>query len=243
MEGIPAPRINWDSSNLVDEWEKFERHVKLIFDGPLKEKDEEQKVSYLLLWVGDRGREIRHSWKDISADDEKKLQTYYSKFQKYVQPKLNPIFARYKFYHEIQGTDTFDAFLTRLRIRVRDCKFDKPDEMIRDRIVFGINTQRIREKLINEGDQLNLDKTISIVQNMEYCKMQMNTMAIRVPSMRLHINKTRRKNSINHQTRACERPISKVLANQMYADAVVILTKRTQDPVQQKDKNAKNVDY
>ena len=49
------------------------RNTALMFSGPLKAKTEEEKVSYLLLWVGDKGRDIRHTWTDISADDAKKL--------------------------------------------------------------------------------------------------------------------------------------------------------------------------
>jgi hypothetical protein len=80
MEGIPPPNINWDSTNLPDKWQKFEEHAKLIFNGPLLEKSEEQKVSYLLIWVGSRGREVRQTWGDISAEDQKKLETYYTRF-------------------------------------------------------------------------------------------------------------------------------------------------------------------
>ena len=38
----------------------------------------------------------------------------------------------------------------------------EPDEMIRDRIVLGRNSRKIREKLINEGKDLALDKAIDI---------------------------------------------------------------------------------
>ncbi|XP_053403234.1 uncharacterized protein K02A2.6-like [Mercenaria mercenaria] len=172
MEGIPTPTIDWNSSNLVNEWEKFEEHVKLIFQGPLSEKTEEQKVNYLLLWVGARGREIKQTWV-ISNAEAKKLNTFYKRFKSYVQPKLNPIFARYKFFNEVQGSDSFDAFLTRLRISARECQFHNNDEMIRDRIVFGTNSAKAREKLINEGEKLTLDKTISIMQNLEYCQEQL----------------------------------------------------------------------
>ena len=41
--------------------EKFHRHVELIFQGPLKSKEEEEKVAYLLIWVDDKGREICQS--------------------------------------------------------------------------------------------------------------------------------------------------------------------------------------
>ena len=63
--------------------------------GPLQSKTEEEKISYLLLWVGDKGKDIRHVWKDISADDAKKLDTFYEHFKKHVRPTLNPILARY----------------------------------------------------------------------------------------------------------------------------------------------------
>lgn len=124
MEGIPPPQINWNSSNLPDEWQKFETHAKLTLNGLLSEKTEEQKVNYLLIWVGDRGREVRQTWRDISAGDEKKLETYYTRLLIYAQPKLNPIFALYKFYNENQGSGNFETFLTRFRIRVRHCQFD-----------------------------------------------------------------------------------------------------------------------
>ena len=83
------------------------RHTALMFSGPLKTKTEEEKVSYLLLWVGDKGRDIRHTWAGISADDAKKLGTFYERFKKHVRPTLNPIglFARYQFNNEIQGSE------------------------------------------------------------------------------------------------------------------------------------------
>ena len=56
------------------------RHTALMFSGPLKAKTEEEKVSYLLLWVGDKGRDIRHTWTDISTDDAKKLDTFYERY-------------------------------------------------------------------------------------------------------------------------------------------------------------------
>ena len=152
------------------------RHTALMFSGPLKAKTEEEKVSYLLLWVGDKGRDIRHTWTDISADDAKKLDTFYERFKKHVRPTLNPIFARYQFNNEIQGSEAIDSFVTRLRLKSRDCDYHDPDEMIRDRIVFGTNSPKIREKLINVGRDLTLQKAIQIGQNYEYAQEQMKQM-------------------------------------------------------------------
>ena len=96
--GFDPPSMRWDESNLPEQWEKFERHARLVFSGPLKGKEE--KVSFLLLWVGDKGRDIRHTWTDISDADSKKLDTFYKRFKEHVQPTLNPIFARYQFNNE-----------------------------------------------------------------------------------------------------------------------------------------------
>ena len=75
--GIQSPHMEWNSSNLPDAYERFERHAMLMFSGLLKEKTEEL-VSYFLLWVGDRRRDIHSTWSDILADDAKKLETYFS---------------------------------------------------------------------------------------------------------------------------------------------------------------------
>ena len=152
------------------------RHTALMFSGPLKAKTEEEKVSYLLLWVGDKGRDICHTWTDITADDAKKLDTFYERFKKHVRPTLNPIFARYQFNNEIQGSEAIDSFVTRLRLKSRDCDYHDPEEMIRDRIVFGTNSPKIREKLINVGRDLTLQKAIQIGQNYEYAQEQMKQM-------------------------------------------------------------------
>ena len=92
---VHAPHMNWDSSNLPDAWKKFRQHAELMFSGPLNEKSEEEKCSYLLIWVGEKGRDIHNTWTDVTDENRKKLKTYYMKFEEYVTPKANPVYARY----------------------------------------------------------------------------------------------------------------------------------------------------
>ena len=103
LSGIPASVMNWEATNLLEAWKKFHQHVDLIFRGPLKAKTEEEKVSYLLLWVREKGRDIFSTWSPVEGEDSKKLEHYYEKFLVHVQPKLNPIFARYKFNNNCKG--------------------------------------------------------------------------------------------------------------------------------------------
>ena len=105
LSGIPPPVMNWDASNLPEERQKFKLHVSLIFSGPLKAKTEEEHMSYLLLWFGQKRREIYKTWTGITTDaDAQKRDTYYTRFKKHVQPKLNPIFARCLFNNEKHKT-------------------------------------------------------------------------------------------------------------------------------------------
>lgn len=175
--GVPAPKMDWDSSNLPDAWRRFKQHVELMFTGPLKSSSEEQKCSFLLLWIGDKGRDISNTW-TLTEDQAKKLQTYYDSFSAYLTPKANPIFARYKFHEKTQASgESFEHFVTDLKLLVKDCGYDKSEEMVRDRIVFGTNSPHVREKLLSQGPELTLDKAIDIARSYELAKSQLKAMS------------------------------------------------------------------
>jgi hypothetical protein len=81
----------------------------------------QRKVSFLLICVGERGRDIFNTWTDLTDENRNLLKTYYDKFQAYVTTKQNTVFARYKFPQKIQETtDTFDQFVTDLKLLVRE---------------------------------------------------------------------------------------------------------------------------
>ena len=60
-------------------------------------------------------------------------------------------------------------FLTDLKLLYKRCGYDQTmeDEMIRDHIVFGIKSTKVREKLINEGNDLILEKCMDISRTYE----------------------------------------------------------------------------
>lgn len=150
--------------------------MDLIFKGPLEKKSEEINVTYLLLWVGDKGREIYNTWTGMTNDEKKKLEPHYKRYLAHVQPKLNPIFAQVN--NENQGASRVEQFVTRLRVLAEDCNYgNSKDEMIRERIVFRTSSQKVREKLITEGEKLILEKAIQIAQSHEYSQQQLKTMS------------------------------------------------------------------
>ena len=138
-----------------------------MFGGSLKLKSEEQKCNYLMIWVGEKGRDIYQTW-TFGEGEEKKLNSYYERFEAHVKPKSNKVFARYKFHKKVQSdNEPFEQFLIDLKLLVKDCGYAEPDEMVRDRIVIGCNSKKVREKLIQEGSELSLEKAIEIALTLE----------------------------------------------------------------------------
>lgn len=177
LTGVPTPVMNWDSANLLETFKKFRQHVELIFLGALKDKEEEVKVTYLLLWIGEKGREIYNTL-TLTADECKSVKQICQAFEKHVQPKSNPVFSRYKFNNEMQGGSSIEQFLTKLKVLAKDCAFgaDYAEDMIRDRLVFGVRSHKIREKLLTVGADLTLQKAVEICQSYEYAQEQLRSM-------------------------------------------------------------------
>ena len=89
-------------------------------------------------------------------------------------PKSNRVFARYKFHQKVQQEgESFEQFLTDLKLLVKDCGYGDPDEMIPDRVVIGYHATKTREKLIQEGSDLTLEKAIDIGRTDKISKTQL----------------------------------------------------------------------
>lgn len=93
-------------------------------------------------------------------------------------PKTNVIFARYRFHEKVQGaSEPFEQFVTDLKLLVQDCNYANSEEMIRDRIVFRIHSPRVREKLLNVGSDLTLEKAVDIARSHDMAQAQLKTIA------------------------------------------------------------------
>lgn len=73
--------------------------------------------------------------------------------------------------HRVQP---LEQYITHLRLLPKDCAYGRAeDEMIRDHLVFGTHSAKVRKRLINEGSQHTLEKA---TQNFEYSQQQLKTM-------------------------------------------------------------------
>ena len=55
LDRLPAPRMDWNSSDAPQALKKFKALRELYFSGPLIKKDEGDQISYLLIWSGEEG--------------------------------------------------------------------------------------------------------------------------------------------------------------------------------------------
>lgn len=178
-----TPKMNWESRDLSNAFKKFKEHCEFMFKGPLATKTEEIKCNYLMIWAGEKGRQIFSTW-TMSDDDKKKLKSYFEKFEEYCRPKSNIIYNRYMFKNRVQGeNEPFEQFVTDLKSLLVDCDYRQElhDEMIRDHIVFGVKSPKIREKLIMEGSQLTLEKCLDIAHTLELGRTQAQAIGGQVP--------------------------------------------------------------
>jgi len=124
LAGLLTPRM--DSSDAPQALKKFKNLCELYFSGPLKDKSEEEQVSYLLIWSSEEGIELLSTW-TLTADEKKKLSTYWKKFEDYVAPKSNFRLSRYKLRTLKQEPgETVDSFLKKVRLLVNECKYRAP---------------------------------------------------------------------------------------------------------------------
>ena len=142
-----TPRIYWSLDNLESEWMKFENHAKLMFIGPLAGKTPIQRCAYLLIWAGEQGKEIFSAF-DLTDAQKEDVDTHFTKFREYADPRKNQVFSRYIFQKHDQNQESIDKYITDMKILVKPCGYADKDDMLRDRIVGEVANPKIREKLL-----------------------------------------------------------------------------------------------
>ena len=120
----PTPSLDWTSTNLPDAHHSFEQYCFLIFEGPFTAKTENEKVTYLLLWIGRHGRDVHNGWTWTDEADKYKVAEVFKHFREHIEPKVNSYLARYNF-HQCRQTaeESVDEFMARFHVLAAKCKF------------------------------------------------------------------------------------------------------------------------
>ena len=132
-------------------------------------------MATLLTVIGEDAREVYSTFTWDAEGDGTKIDPVLTKFQQYCQPRRNIPFERYKFNRRAQEVgESYDHYRTALRKLADECEFGTitPDEILRDRLVFGVRDAKVRERLLHQAN-LTLAKTDEICRAAESTSQQL----------------------------------------------------------------------
>ena len=135
----------------------------------MKDRTVKQKCRYVLLWVGDFGLDLYNTWY-LSEADQDKLDEYWKRFEQHVKPQSNRLLNRFYLRNLKQNNRPLDEFLTEANLLIQNSGYpdDIHDELMRDALVFGVDSDTIRKKCIAEGNELTLIKAREITRTVSY---------------------------------------------------------------------------
>ena len=177
MEGIRPPgSINFDGNNVADAWEKFyEQFEWYLCAIGLDEASDMRKISLFLNVAGAEAQRIFGTFTFVGeTEDPKKYADVINKFTNFCMPKKNLVYERYVFNICVQKEgQNVDSYVTELRHKAQTCDYGElKDSLIRDRIVVGINSTQLKEKMLQNKD-LSLESAISRCKSAEMTQRQM----------------------------------------------------------------------
>ena len=198
--------------NIAENWRKFKQEFELYMlaaghDG----KPSKQKIA-LLLHVARKQAIAVYNTFAFSEEEEGEYESVIGKFDSYCNPKKNETYERYVFNSrkQLEG-DAIEQFVTDLKLKAQTCQFDNlRDSMIRDRIVLGVRSERVRERLLREDD-LDLGKAIKICQAAEVTERQIETLSQKCSDGEANAHYNRGRHNPKHkpvQTHSKQKPKS-----------------------------------
>ena len=170
------PDMDWDSpGNMHKRFKIFKQKCELIFDGPLEDLAEDKKVRMLLLWVGDKGLEIYNAsaWEDDR--DRLKIKPVLAILEAYTKPQSNQILARYQLRCLKQGDMSLEEFVMKARLLIDDGGYILAvrESTLRDTLVFGVKSDKVRKDSIALGNTLTFKQVYDLAKIDESTKAQM----------------------------------------------------------------------
>ena len=161
----PPPELDLSSTGpttIAERWRQRKQTMQLFIELSMTDKSEKEKCSIFLYTIGQTGRDVYNTM-TLAEGERDKIDTLFSKFEAYCKPNQNVTIERYRFNTCVQAKhETIDQYLTELRLIAKNCSFGElENQLIRDRIVCGTNSEEVRQRLLRV-EALSLDKAISI---------------------------------------------------------------------------------
>ena len=143
--------------------------MEVLFKGPLSEATETVQCNYMIYWSGDHGMDLVDKWTTegkITDDNKNQLNTYWKQFEEYIHPQTNQLIAVVELKQLFQGNLSLEDFHTRALRLVTQAGYesDAKDQVLRDTVISGLASDRIRAKIVKEGHKVTLNRVMEIAR-------------------------------------------------------------------------------
>ena len=153
---LPPPTpLEIRNPQVREKWKTFRRawnSYALALE--LDKKDQKVQVAIFLTVIGEEVQEVFSTFTDWTTEgDDSKIDPILMKFEEYCQPRKNISFEWYCFNQRQQEAgETYEQYRTALRKLSQTCNFRSImlDEILWDRLVFGIRDDKVRERLLRD---------------------------------------------------------------------------------------------
>ena len=175
---VPTPtKLKISEEGLATRWKQFARSWKNYEKASrLEEESDDYRCSVLLACIGDEAMEVFDGFQFKTGESREQIDTVMKKFEEFCVGKTHEAFESYRFHIRAQGPEeSIEAYVAELRKLARNCNFKEEDRMIRDRIVVGVRSNSVREKLL-EIEDLDLQKAINTCKLHETSQQQLQAM-------------------------------------------------------------------
>ena len=168
---IKVLKWDWTNGNGLDEcYRKWKKKVEVLFKGPLNSAIDSIKCNYIIYWSGDHGLDLVDKWEGegkIDDTNRNTLITYWNLFEEYIHPQTNQMIAVVELKHLFQGSMTLEDFHTKALHLDTQAGHEgaTKERVLRDTIIGGITSDKIRGKIVKEG------KGVSLAQVMEIARL------------------------------------------------------------------------
>lgn len=174
LQNLQPPPPLLHSANMADNWRRFRRDfdIYMIATGGFQ-LDDGTKLAIFLHVIGEESRNTYDTfeWTDTTRPTYKDT---VQKFEDIYSPQKNESVQTHIFNKRIQRPgESFEKFLEDLRWLSSNCNFGVArNRLIRDRIVDGISSHRLKEQLLSDK-KLTLEKAIDICRQFEATQEQL----------------------------------------------------------------------
>ena len=143
--------------------------MEVLFKGPLNGVTEAVKCNYIIYWSSDHGMDLVDKWTTegkINDGNKETVKTYWDRFDEYVHPQTNKLIAVVELKWLFQGTMSLEDLHTKAMRLVTQAGYegDVKDQVLRDTIISGIASEKIRAKIVKEGLKVTLNHVMEIAR-------------------------------------------------------------------------------